>query len=386
MDLYDKPHPSSWWVFFPLHGLTVDATYDTLGSPLFEGATIISLHYLNTLLGQTNGEDHPNSRSGMLLGPNTLDLRTAVIAIRQTGVINSHPKIVDVFLERIAIQARRRAQHIAALLTVVLLADSRYGETCGMLEQMLVRTEHLAMLEADQTYQMVSVGSKTAACITSGEYETPHLSRSQLEQLLALPHMIGLAQAVTRTRSSYGISLHNSIRQACVRLADAALAVSYSAQLLGAVTSIEILLSGEGEGFKLLQQRLTQLVGKEAAQHHQLKEIFAARHLYVHQGKEIEQRSHALRALLLALQALLIYTQLATQVKTKHGVLHYLDLSNVAQKLAGEWSTERQTMSQTLFTLPDCHPALPFQSYVDDAIEAEEMQQHELAMYFEDGA
>src|SRR5262249_11270252 len=115
------------------------------------------------------------------------------------------------------------------------------------------------------------------------------ISRSNLRKLLTKMVFRKLSEVLLLYSSDLPRSIQKSISQAAIRLSDAIHNTSASAQLLGAVTALEILLTAEeGEKYDSIRQRITSILGEDTTNRYDAKTVFHSRHLYVHRGENVD--------------------------------------------------------------------------------------------------
>jgi hypothetical protein len=103
-----------------------------------------------------------------------------------------------------------------------------------------------------------------------------------------------------------------------------------------------LVISIESEKYDVSRQRIIALLGKSAAEHYQIQEILKTRHLYVHQGREVEDDSICYEAVMLALSCLLHYTQAAVRFSDKPQFIRYLDMIFRAEQISDGWDAAEQ--------------------------------------------
>ncbi len=350
------PPPSSWVALFPFSGLHIHDEPDMLSTPLFGDATLVS--------HETVLRAFPN----LVKGIGDAD---AHIAVRRQGIVNTkwfdEDRKNDVFMAA----AQKRANEIAALLAVCVLATSTDGNLTGLANRFGHTQEHFALLRPSDGDGIVAMSSGSPIeTFSLHETETLFLSKHELRTFLDQPLLQHVTQAISAQKSKLAPALRQSIIQSCLRLASAFYEASYTAQLLGAITSIEILLTGDEQGtsFDVKQRRLGVLLGNAFLEKYEFKKILQARHLYVHQGENETTRSQALMALGVAMYGLFIYAVVAQDIPKKDMLLTYLDAIQLTDKLAAfELNPGFQLTSHYLEQVRLQH-TMPFLTYVDDVI------------------
>lgn len=350
------PPPTQWIVFFPLDHFHLRDEPDMLNTPLFGDATLVS--YETLLRG------FPNMTYIKAAG--------AYLAVWRSGVVNMQWFQEDRKNEVFLADARRRASQVAALLSIAFLAMHTEGYLTGLTSQFFDTQEHFAILgfPLDGRGLISSSSGPHLTTFTRCEPELLSFSRTELQIFLNQPLVQNLVHSVSTRKSNFSQSLRQSIVQSCLRLATACHETSYTAQLLGAITSIEILLTGEDQGtsFDLKERRLGILLGQEFLQKYEFKQVLQARHVYVHRGEEQTTRQRALMAIGVALYALLIYTITAQDFDNKNTLLTYLDAVYLNDKLTKSGlNLGTQLISKHLEQVRLNHK-LPFLEYVDKTL------------------
>src|SRR5262249_11412650 len=137
------------------------------------------------------------------------------------------------------------------------------GQTCGMVEQLQRRFRHSAMVDLEHGDVSYNIYSRSSFSMVEGGKPMENSSK-KLKKILFKKKCKGLAKALAPQKSPLPQSLANAVTQASIRLADAIHASDSSSRLLGAVTSIEILLADQLDGFEMIQRRVLALLGNAA--------------------------------------------------------------------------------------------------------------------------
>ncbi len=135
--------------------------------------------------------------------------------------------------------------------------------------------------------------------------------------------------------------------QSAVRLTEALYVRPPAAQLLGAVTAIEILVSDQIETYDQMRRRIAALLGREALDQYAVEGVLRARHRYVHQGDPGPARAMVPPAMGLALACLVRYAAAAPAFPDKGALLDYLDWAASGDRLARVWTpAEQRTLAR----------------------------------------
>ncbi len=337
----NKNHPC--WVLFPLRGLDITDEQHDLFQPAFGDFTVVSKNHIRQIIKLLNlskdpvhGEQNEHDTIYMVENATFREDFHSFIAVRRRGnfsIKNPMPKWVK--------DAKARSYQIAALFTLVLLAESASGETCGLVEQLHKQTQSTIMFDIDNGEFMFQSGGRYHLRIQP-LHEAIILSLNELKQTLYKAQYQHLTNALLPQRSLLPKSLSRAITQAAVRLSDAIHSVTPSSQLLGAVTAMEILLASQSEKYESLTNRLSALLGNESLIQHDVETVLQSRHLYVHQGQEIEEIEISLKAVGLALSSLLHYAKIAPLFSGKDELVNYLDFIHSGDNLSAHWDEVQQ--------------------------------------------
>jgi hypothetical protein len=302
-----------WWFLFPYNGLILSDDHVDLGKPMFGDATIISKHHAPILLSELE-------RSALVSNSGAVKIFRAwitahatrpqyppdsFVAVRRSGILSRNSRTGN---EQIIKQAKSRAYEIGALLSMAILAHWSIPQTCVLSEFLHFPTStFLAVdLQHARVHGQSKMNTPVRALVGNGALSK---SRAELQALLALPQLFALRDAFRLHAKPIGIS--ETIRRACVHLAETMHGSRLETQVLGAVTSLEILF-GDDDRYKVTGRRIVALLGQDAEQRWNAKGVIEARNKYVHQGTEIELATIADNAIELALACILRFAAVAS--------------------------------------------------------------------------
>lgn len=228
-------------------------------------------------------------------------------------------------------RATERAHALAALISLVLLAQSNDWKTAGLAEYVhKAATRRLTMMCFESGEFTFSVSG--AGGFARYENKPFVFTRGCLREILTGSDVKGFYRIVQSTKKVVPTALRRSVIQASKRLAEAIHEPNPAGILVGSVTAIEILLSRDGtERFSETINRLIALIGKQAFEDLQGSLVFTERHAYVHQGKQPSDNGEFASAL--ALLALLRYCDLALSLQSKDVIVDFLNYISAAQSL-----------------------------------------------------
>ncbi len=330
----------NWLIFFPMYGIDItDAEHD-LDKPMFGDCTIVSSKHvpeLKAVVPMMLPNDFRTPAGGAVAVEKVFP---ALLAVRRKGSISvddypsNSPLIED---------ARSRAYKLSALLSIVLLAENNYPNTCALAEQVHSANNLGATLDSEKR-MVVPGGSPTWGFTT--KYPAPgsklSLSREELSSKLFTGKFVALSEIVAGRRANLDVTHVKTIVRSSLAIADAIQAITPSTQLLSAVTALEILLAGNDETFASVQRRLGALLGTTAIERYNAEGILKARHGYVHEGDKLEVSLIPLRAIGLGISALARYAEAAQAFPHKQAVMDYLDFIDKADRARYAWTKEEQ--------------------------------------------
>ncbi len=111
---------------------------------------------------------------------------------------------------------------------------------------------------------------------------------------------------------------------------------------------------------KSLTNRLSALLGTESLIQHDVETVLQSRHLYVHQGQEIEEIEIPLKAIGLALSSLVRYAKIAMGFPGKDELVNYLDFIHSGDILSAHWDEVQQKTFRDLQEHERITVAMPF--------------------------
>lgn len=338
-EIQSKP----WWIFFPFKGFFPTNKGHDLVRPIFGDITIVTKKHLHQIVpmlkaNQRMAPGHDHEKDIHLLLEHTAkgEVFESYIAVKRTGRHLSNGSRDNELVRA----AKNRAFSVAALLTIVFLCTNKRGETCGLVEQLHRKRKFLTMLDLQEGGFVFQGGGGHSRMILDSRFNIK-MSRSELKRFLNQKNFAGLTNILLTQGRNISKSLHNTINQAAIRLADAIHSISPSSQLLGSVTAIEILLSELGDPYDVIKKRLSSLIGSDAYALHNGDNIFNARHRYVHRGDEIFEFKMSTEAIVLSILALLNYSNATTKFSSKQDLLNYLDFVISSERISKSWTSKQ---------------------------------------------
>jgi hypothetical protein len=277
------------------------------------------------------------------------------LAVRRTGAIR--------FGERgggLLEAAQARAYEVAAFLTLAFLAISPRGDTCGLACQVPGDGHFTFAIEQGKGFVMLQAGPAARVSWIVNWRREPVVSRDELSELPRRPELRGLAKAMLPQRRRLAASLRRAIVQSALRLCDGIHSSTESAQLLGSVTSIEILVGDPGLSYDATLRRMQALVGTEILDECDAAAVLAARHAYVHRGTEPRRKTIPRQAVALAFSCLLRFAELAQLFTSRELLQRHLELVYSGQKLLPHWTPREKAAFDLLSRQPGSAFRPPF--------------------------
>lgn len=347
-----RPPATSWWVFIPITGIDLTGNDANLfNPPIFGDALIINQADLLRYLDQTKVDGRVADHQGSYLG------------ICQFGVLNTEWFDEERSNEHFMLQAAIRQQQIAGFLSIMGLIQPNDVYQCGLTHDFLEQEDHFVLYNSSNKQRLSSwsggISLETFNC--SANYDILEWSYSQFEVCCNDSEINKLFQQM---HSNAQNPIQITLRQAVARLYKAILATTYTDQLLGAITTLEMLLTNDHTRtpYKKIKERIKTILGIELTTRYSLETIFESRNHYVHRGTDLVERTIPLQAIGLAIATILRYADACIGYKTKD-----LLLSDLDRRLR---TTRTNTSQQKqLYYLLDQPYSLPLFKYIDQTLE-----------------
>jgi hypothetical protein len=335
------PKPG-WWVFYPVKGLDITDEEADLDQPLFGDATVISKKHIRKLVPLLRlnergapGHDH-EADTILIIEKNTFstDFHSFIAVLRSgsrppTGNFEDDSKEPDLIEKK----ARPRAKAVAALLALAFLANSKKWLTCGTVDQFNQKTRQFSMISFDEVSTVRVFGGEGNTRLIRAREDLLSLSRQEMLRQVTFGPAEHLGRLLMSQKSDVSPSLLGAVMEAALCLTNAIHTVDPPAQILLAVTTMEILMAEQGDSFESIQSRVMCLIGPENFEKYRAEEVFRARHLYVHRAQEPASIELPNRALALALSCLCEFTRIASSFASKVDAIAYLEFLNAAERI-----------------------------------------------------
>jgi len=351
----------AWWAF-GLVGLSVTTEPDWLETPVFGDATLVSREVVKeSILGDPGISDETKKRSLWLLGLDRAAVLEPDLARHEYRyVVPSSFVLVRRRGEQtdraIYSKAYQRASEVCALVSVIAMTLEDSARTLAFAGQppdpMLGPR---ACFAAGENLQLMGMGLHPyryfpAPVPLGGDF---HLSRSALLSPFNMGFHKELWKIVVERDVAVALGLRKVVVGALLRLFEAIHAPSFESRLMGAITSIEILLSDRN--WETLKKRVVALLGTGSLSTYGVDELFRLRHAVVHERGDVSHLQ-ALLAVGMAMSSLFTVALLSYSVIHVQGLHRYLDFVAAAQAADEVFSErERLLLDKVLFHRPAIH-------------------------------
>lgn len=337
----DPPRATTWWALYPLKGLEVLDKEPDLNSPLFGDFSVVSKRHISSLVNRLNlndrmapGHDHESDVKYILSRITGDEEFQSYIAVRRTGKVGQRD--ARRALER---KAAERAREVAGLLALVFLCSNPEWQTCGLVETLQRRHTSVAMFDLAAGAFSVTFGYGGGGDhMILDRRKNIKVRRSDLRRMFAQKRFSGLSAMVLRGKTGVHASLVRIAVAALGALADAMHAPSPATSLLGAVTSMELVLVNQGDSFDLLKRRLIALVGHTTASRYDIDAVLQSRHRFVHKGEQPVGRGIPLKGLGLGMSCLLNFASIAPSFNNKNDMAQYLEFVASGNRTRHLWA------------------------------------------------
>jgi hypothetical protein len=329
----------SWWVFFPLCGLEITDEAHDLDSAMFGDATILSKRHIEEVVRRAPLDAITEKQIVHVMEAWPYVPFHSLVAIRRSEKRSSEPKRPGVDLSVID-AAADRAHQLGALLCLGVLARSKVGRTCGLVEEMPSQKGVVTMISTDGSRIAFGPRGYTHLAYRCHPENPIEFSRKGLIRHLGSAATRALYEVLAPQNPNLAESCRRAITQAAIRLSDAVHALAPAAQLLGAVTAMEVLLSRD-DAFQTIERRIIGLIGEAASEGFAADIVLKARHAYVHRA-EIPDEALSANAIALGLSCLLRFAEIAPKLRDHRALMHYLDFLQKADSLETFLSTSQR--------------------------------------------
>jgi hypothetical protein len=344
---------TNWWVFFPILGIEITDEQHDLDQPIFGDATLVSKSHIAQIvpllkLNEQGTSSHDNEKFIMDLLIEHATLRKkfrSYIAVKRKGLASLHgeKRVGDGNSIVIVEKAAHRAAQIVALLALSLISNSSEWETCGLVSQAEDEIDSIAMIALEARRFAFQTSAKQSFTRIA---EPLRITREKLRNYIADSAFADVAAILKPQKSLFGKSLSRAVIESSIRLTEALHSHSSAGKLLGAVTSMEILISHQGDSYEATMRRIRELVGEPGWEQFEGERVINERHRYVHQGLEPSHGLMPAKATALGLACLIQFAKLVKIFPHKTAILKYLDFLNMAKLMMETWSeTERSSFN-----------------------------------------
>lgn len=320
-----------WWVLFRMIGLEITDPDAGLAEPCFPDATLFSRDAVDEViatlkLNESGPPGNDNERDALFMVKRFI--RDApfesFLAIRRTSTGDLDD---DEARDLRFSGGSARANEIASVLSLVLLAHSKTASTCALADRLQIAFVSIVAVETNGGGY-----SQTVSTAGSGHYigrdqkRLLRLSRQEVSSFLRHPELEALVEMLLIRSESTASSIRRAVLGACLRLSESLHASSVASRVLGAVTALEMMVLTEANtDYGTIQARVGALIGTAEADRFRLPEILRARHRYVHRGEEPEDKTLSHSAIGLALLSLLRLATLSRGFQRRDSIVEYLD-------------------------------------------------------------
>jgi len=351
--LSKPPRKTNWWVFFPILGLDLIDEQHDLDRPMFGDATLISKSHIAQIvpllkLNERGISSHDNEGfiTDLLVKHATLRKEFhSYIAVKRKGSSKIYREKKGSAGPKIEIieMATQRAAQIGALLSLSIISGSREWKTCGFVSQTGDQIESIAMISLDIKGFAYQLGGKQSFTRSS---DPLRITRAELRKCINNSPANAVAAILEPQKSPLGKSLTRAVMESSIRLTEALHSISPAAKILGAVTSMEILVTHKGDSYEATTRRIRELIGAPGWEKLEAERIMNERHRYVHQGVEPTHGFLPAKATALGLACLIQFSKLIEFFPHKSAILTYLDFLHMASRMSGYWTeAERLNLS-----------------------------------------
>lgn len=308
----------NYWFFFPVMGVEIDESKNSISNPMFGDATLVSREQA---VEAAKNSGWPGSSCENLKrdAAKSIHFKTFIAVRRKKDGDSSFFK-----------KARERAHAIASSLHLYHLETCTVLPSIGLIEQRQIGAgifEVAILVDEKDTGRALSM---SAVYDPSSNTVTPKKVGSDLPDLLNQPHLDWLLK-----QNPKPLAIAKVFQRASNHLVGSInlYGEKYPAQLtLAAFLVLEMLLGGLGS-YDDIKRRLSCLLGEGNYEDvYKVGDVFQARNNFVHQGA-IPPQALSRVAVGLALATIKFFTSVCLEFKNKNDALHYLDAIGIGDKI-----------------------------------------------------
>jgi len=346
---------SKIWLLFPFKGLDIIDIEHGLDRPLFGDSSLISKTSYQEILNKDSdaltGGSAPIDLINCLYNPTFGEEFHSFITVCRNQASNDEINFIE--------SARKRAYEIASILSVSFLSIDKLSRVCGLVEQSSRKISNTIFVNLDEYKFSAHLKFDDSFSINSSE-SAFKISRQDITEFLNQSSLNGLSKVLLLQNDVLNKSLHHAITKACICLINSFNLPDITSHILGAITSIEILLTEQPDRYSILQKRLESLIGKESIERYEMEKVFKARNSYIHRGEDIDDYEISLKALALAMSSILTFSNAAYRFESKSSFIAYLDFLVASKKVSDQWSSDQNNSFNQLIRHRENSQEFPF--------------------------
>lgn len=351
-----------------MHGLQITKDELTFQTPIFKDATIVSKETLARITSHKN--NNPNVMFTLLTGSSThaqINLPQehfkdkthttppdSFIAVKRT---HKHPPA-----EKQIDSAKRRADDIITAMALSYISNARDIESFATSTQAashpaIALVTH-GILNATDNQLTTSTKPQTSPYkvkpITQtldeikDSYDNGTTITTQHGKNWTIDHNSHLIKTLLNPRKS---NLEKSIHAASIHCMDTRNTSHQPTRLIGAITTLEMLVLTESSNFKTLTKRLKALLPIDL---NNLSNTLKQRNMVMHQGKNTTTKT-TIDSLIIATMAITACAGLAQNgIKSKEQLINYLDFITAYQNLSKNLTQkQKETFTEHFYISPE---------------------------------
>lgn len=366
-------------MFYPLAGLTIETPPNELQTPLFGDATILSTDDARAFLHampffRRLPDDEERLTATRLLGSAStiphVGVAPAMIIARGHG---------DTY-QKVDASARERIETVAAAIAVIMFVRSDCWNAPSLPDHVWSPGQRTNVIFDEHAGEHgITFGRNTRV----HPIEIPHpplaFTRGSLLQVLTTPPYATFADALLFRSKAIDKEQRHHLQLAGRTFNASINTNSPEAQLIGMVTTLEILLANHDYSFDTLKRRLRALVGREPYEFLGADRLFDNRNKCVHTGAIVDW-TDVRYPLILTSGALLAYARAAATFKNRKQLIRWLDYDSTGAFLADHFPevtvTWQGPTAEGLFPDPSPTRLLRYAYLNDDHKHSDNERQH----------
>jgi len=309
------------WYFFFFQGLEITNNSHDLENPLFYDTTILSDDNILGIIECDSREHHIDFLS--------LTTHSSIIAVRNDTSVNNSNN------DKIQLLCFNRAKEIGALLSIYSI-NQQFTLQSGLIYQpfgfindifkpRLQYTFTIDFSDPRPSYHIKRINDDDMIC---DMIKKCNVSREDIRRNLSNEVYKNIASILGFKTANIDLTFRKAIKLAAINYYHSVHNPNIDQQLLGMLTTLEVLLRIPNDDYDKFKKRLNLLVGDDIFNGLDVVKILTARHNYVHRTKQITDNMLVMKSIILATYSIIKFADYTQIYNTKDHIINEMDVGS----------------------------------------------------------